>query len=174
MDQQDSIFMRNFAIVLAVLAGMAVSFIVLARIIGSEVDYEDNIAQAEAIADRIAPIGSVSTGEGGGSTSPAPEPQSAMVAMAQTPEADSGSLLSGEQVYQQACFACHTTGAGGAPMLQADAWASRLPQGIDTLVSHAINGYQGDSGIMPPKGGRMDLSDEEIRGAVEYMVSQVQ
>ena len=65
MDQIDSIFMRNFAIVLAVLAGMVVGFIILSRMIGAQVNYSDNVAQAEAIADRIAPVGTVSTRDGG-------------------------------------------------------------------------------------------------------------
>jgi cytochrome c5 len=173
--------MRNFAIVLSVLAVMAIAFIVLARVIGSQVNYEDNVAQAEAIADRIAPVGTVST-SGGEAEDPAgastPEPQQNALAMmlSQNDNQDSGGgpLLSGDKVFETACFACHATGAGGAPVLEAAAWETRLGQGVDTLVSHAIDGYQGDAGIMPPKGGRMDLSDAEIRGAVEYMVLQVQ
>ncbi len=177
MDQIDSAFMRNFAIVLAVLAGMAVAFIVLARVVSSQVRYEDNVAQAAAIAARIAPIGKVSIGEGGDAAGTGtPEPQQSVFAMMQPQNTsqDSGGALSGEQVYQQACFACHSTGAGGAPMLEPAAWQDRLGQGTDALVAHAIDGYQGEAGIMPPKGGRMDLSDDAIRGAVEYMVSQVQ
>lgn len=179
MDQIDTIFMRNFAIVLAILAGMAITFVVLARVIGSRVDYEDDVAQAMAIGERIAPVGAVTT-SGGGEPAGAgtPEPQQNVLAMMQprTEGRDSGgeSSLNGQQVFEAACFACHATGAGGAPMLQPAAWENRLGQGVDTLASHAIDGYQGDAGIMPPKGGRMDLSDEEIRGAVEYMVSQVQ
>ena len=180
MDQQDTILMRNFAIVLAVLAVMAIIFIVLARAIGALVNYEDNVAQAAAIAERIAPIGTVST-SGGESGDPAgastPEPRQNALAMALSQndsQVSSNGSLSGEKVFETACFACHTTGAGGAPTLEPAAWETRLGQGIDMLVSHAIDGYQGEAGIMPPKGGRMDMSDEEIRGAVEYMVSQVQ
>jgi cytochrome c len=43
---------------------------------------------------------------------------------------------------------------------------------METLHSHAINGFQGAAGVMPPKGGRVDLSDGEIIAAVEYMVEQ--
>ena len=53
-------------------------------------------------------------------------------------------------------------------------WAPRLEQGLETLIGHAINGYQGDAGYMPPKGGRLDLSDDEVSAAVEYMVGEVQ
>lgn len=83
--------------------------------------------------------------------------------------------LTGPQVFNEACIACHGTGIGGAPAVSdAGAWASRLEQGIETLERHAIEGFTGSAGYMPPKGGRLDLSDQEIRDAVEYMVSQAQ
>lgn len=83
--------------------------------------------------------------------------------------------LSGPQVYQQVCIACHSPpGVGGAPPLgNAEAWTPRIAQGMDTLISHALNGYSGKTGVMPRKGERTDLSDDEIIGAIEYMVGQV-
>ena len=42
------------------------------------------------------------------------------------------------------------------------------------INDNVINGYQGDAGYMPPKGGRVDLSDGEILAAVDYMIEQVQ
>ena len=83
---------------------------------------------------------------------------------------------SGADVYNSACMACHTTGAAGAPVIgNVDAWTARIAQGMDVLYSHAIGGFQGASGAyMPPKGGRMDLSDNDVKAAVDYMVSQSQ
>jgi len=83
--------------------------------------------------------------------------------------------MSGPQVYNAACVMCHGNGIGGAPMLtDGENWAPRIAQGVDTLHNHAINGYAGPGGgYMPPKGGRLDLSDEEIYGAVDYMISEV-
>lgn len=79
--------------------------------------------------------------------------------------------LSGEAVYNQFCVACHSAGVGGAPILgAADAWAPRIAQGNDTLWDHTINGIN----AMPPKGTCMSCSDEELRGAMDYMVSQAQ
>ena len=52
--------------------------------------------------------------------------------------------------------------------------AARIAQGRDTLNTHAIEGFQGEAGYMPPKGGRTDLSDEEIIAAVDYLLEQVQ
>ncbi|HSM39616.1 MAG TPA: c-type cytochrome [Afifellaceae bacterium] len=91
-----------------------------------------------------------------------------------TPEAEAGPLT-GPQVYNAVCIACHAApGIGGAPALgDGDAWSARIAQGMDTLIDHALRGYSGSAGIMPMKGGRIDLSDEEIIGAVEYMVEQV-
>ena len=75
----------------------------------------------------------------------------------------------GQSVYQQACFACHATGAAGAPKLDDKAaWKDRIAKGKETLYKHAINGFN----AMPAKGGRADLSDADVKAAVDYMVSQ--
>jgi S-disulfanyl-L-cysteine oxidoreductase SoxD len=91
-----------------------------------------------------------------------------------TPKAVAATL-SGPQVYNNVCVACHSPpGIGGAPALgDSVAWAARIEGGMDTLVDHALNGYSGSTGIMPRKGGRVDLSDAEIIEAVEYMVERV-
>jgi cytochrome c len=94
------------------------------------------------------------------------------------PEESSGvgaAPLTGPQVYNAVCIACHAPpGVGGAPALgDRDAWAPRIAQGMDTLIDHALHGFTGSKGVMPRKGERVDLSDEEIIGAVEYMVAQV-
>lgn len=81
--------------------------------------------------------------------------------------------LSGPQVYNDACVACHGSGIGGAPRLgDLDAWRSRIAQGQDVLTDHVINGYTGDAGYMPPKGGRVDLSDAEILAAMAYLLDE--
>ena len=82
--------------------------------------------------------------------------------------------LSGEEVYNSACIACHMTGAGGAPLLgDVAAWEERVAQGNPLLVQRAVEGYIGEIGIMPAKGGRLDLSDEEVENAVAYMLDQL-
>lgn len=81
-------------------------------------------------------------------------------------------VADGKSDYARACSACHNLGVAGAPRVGDPAlWEDRLKQGMDTLVEHAINGYSGDSGVMPPKGGFSYLSDEQIQAIVEYMVS---
>ena len=78
----------------------------------------------------------------------------------------------GEKLFSSVCATCHTAGLMGAPKL-ADkaAWAPRIAQGKDTLYKHAIVGYQGKAGVMPAKGGSQ-ASDEEVKAAVDYMVSK--
>lgn len=79
----------------------------------------------------------------------------------------------GQKIYQQSCVACHGTGVAGAPKLgDKDAWLARIPQGLETLVQHATQGYRGNAGYMPPKGGNSQLSDAEVANAVSYMVEQ--
>jgi len=77
----------------------------------------------------------------------------------------------GAAVYNGGCAACHATGVAGAPKVgDKAAWAERVAQDKETTYGHAINGFQGKSGVMPPKGGFTNLSDDEIKAAVDYMV----
>ena len=76
---------------------------------------------------------------------------------------------SGEDVYNAACMACHSTGAAGAPKYgDVAGWADRIAKGNDVLYASGINGLPG-TGMMA-KGGCMNCSDEEVNAAVDYMV----
>ena len=72
-------------------------------------------------------------------------------------------------LYQQSCFACHSTGAAGAPRKgDEEAWDGLLSaQGLDQLVENAVKG----KGAMPPKGLCGQCSDAQIRALVVYMSS---
>jgi cytochrome c5 len=73
-------------------------------------------------------------------------------------------------LYQASCFACHGTGAAGAPVLGDNAaWSARIAQGEATLVDHAINGFN----AMPPRGGST-LDDDALETIVTYMVENSQ
>lgn len=77
----------------------------------------------------------------------------------------------GRHRYEETCHICHGSGLAGAPKLaDRSDWAPRIAEGIEVLVQRAIQGYK----AMPPKGSCMNCSDEEIRKAVEYMVSKAQ
>ena len=83
--------------------------------------------------------------------------------------------VDGKQVYDAGCVACHGAGIAGAPRVgDSGAWVDRIGAGLDSLVAHAINGFQGNQGMMPAKGGNPSLSDEEVEAAVEYMVAESQ
>ncbi len=81
----------------------------------------------------------------------------------------------GAAVYNSGCMACHASGVAGAPKVgDKEAWTDRIAQGAELLYEHAIVGYQGKNGYMPPKGGFAHLSDDDVKAAVDYMVSQSQ
>lgn len=74
-----------------------------------------------------------------------------------------------EQTYMASCFACHSTGAAGAPKVGegfAAEWAPRLEKGMDAVVSNAINGVN----TMPPKGLCFNCTDEDLRAIIDYML----
>lgn len=77
-------------------------------------------------------------------------------------------LKKGEEIYTTVCKVCHAQGINGAPVFGNEKnWAPRKAQGLDVLVEHASNGF----GLMPAKGGRTELTDDDIRAAVKYMLS---
>lgn len=166
-ESDDKIFLKRFSLVIVALAVFAVAMILLAFQFHQRLGQHDNPAQAEAIADRLAPVAGVYSGETGRAAAMAAAEAASAGRVQQV--AFEGSM-DGEIIYNNVCSACHDSGAAGAPMLVADQWTDRLPQGEDTLVSHAINGI----GTMPAKGGRSDLSDDQVRASVEYMLAEIQ
>ena len=79
----------------------------------------------------------------------------------------------GKKAYDTACIACHGAGIAGAPKLgDKAAWTARIGQGASVLYDHAIKGFQGKAGVMPPKGGSA-LPDADVKAAVDYMVAAV-
>jgi cytochrome c5 len=82
---------------------------------------------------------------------------------------------SGQAVFAQTCQVCHGAGVAGAPKLgdKAD-WKPRIAQGKNVLYQHAIQGFTGKKGMMPPKGGNTALADADVKSAVDYMVAQGQ
>ncbi|WP_418288000.1 c-type cytochrome [Melaminivora suipulveris] len=79
----------------------------------------------------------------------------------------------GKSVYDKTCALCHAAGVAGAPKPgDKGDWSPRIAQGNDTLYKHAIEGFTGKKGVMPPRGGAVNLSDDEVKSAVDYMVSQ--
>ena len=102
--------------------------------------------QAEATARRIQPVGMVEVKD----------------------VSDPSALKNGEQVFGAQCVACHGTGVAGAPKLgDSAAWAPRIAQGYDALLTSALKG----KGAMGPQGGG-DFTDVEIGRAVAYLANK--
>ena len=117
----------------------------------SAASVQDDMSR-EAIAERIKPIGKH------------------YVAGESSAAEESSGPRSGEQVYNKYCTACHTSGVMGAPKINNAAdWEDRLAQGMDTVLQHAVEGYN----AMPPKGTCSDCSEEEIQAAIDYMVEDI-
>ena len=150
MSHTDSSFLRNMVIIIVALVVFMIIMIIAANWLSNRsTNIQDDPMVQEAIENRIAPIGQVNTG-----------------AVAPAAAAAAGPV-DGKAVYDQACFACHGTGAAGAPKLgDSGAWSARIGQGMDTLFDHALNGFKG----MPPRGGRADLDDDSVKAAVQYIV----
>jgi cytochrome c5 len=83
--------------------------------------------------------------------------------------------VDGEKVYKGLCFSCHDMGVAGAPKMgdKAD-WGPRIAKGADALHKSAIEGRMNitPGKIMPAKGGNPALSDDEVKAAVDYMISK--
>lgn len=156
MSHQDKSLFTTFAAVLGFLVVLAFVFYFVAQTaVGSKDAAEENSQATQTADENIKPVGDV------------------VVAGASSAGAASAGPRSGADVFNGTCMACHGTGAAGAPKVgDKAAWKPRFAQGMDTLLNHAINGFQGKTGMMPPKGTCADCSDEELRGAIAHMLTE--
>ena len=173
MSKQDTHFFNVFSLVIGLLVAVTILLFALARIVAShtqeaqvltEPDYSKNVAariaeparEAVAGADNAALAITVETSAGAGSASPAV-------------------AKNGTELFEQTCSVCHGAGIAGAPKAgDKAAWAPRIAEGKATLYEHALKGFQGKTGVMPPKGGRTDLPDDLVKQAVDHMVQIAQ
>ena len=156
MSHEDKTFIRSFIGVLAALVVVAVVFYLIADLVTSDMDTGGAVRQAR-IEENIKPVGRVNVG-----SAPAPANGGDTEAVASGPR-------SGDQVYNASCLACHSTGVAGAPKTgDQAAWAPRASKGLDALLATAVSGIN----AMPPKGTCADCSDEELKAAIEYMLSE--
>ena len=170
MSKHDTHFFNVFSVVLGLLVAFAILVFALARYVGKTEQLSGQLEDPlllQTVEQRLAPPARVAVaGQDNSALAIAPVTVATSNVVAVTFE-------NGAQVYEGACQACHGAGLAGAPKLgDAAAWGPRIAQGKPTLYEHAIKGFTGKTGIMPPKGGRTDLSDELIRMAVDHMVAQ--
>ncbi|MGV6853350.1 MAG: c-type cytochrome [bacterium] len=162
MTKQDEVFMVRFSSVLGFLVLFTILIALLARHIHAEEVKIPETDKSAMINSRIAPVGDVYVGE-----VPAEAQTTApvQVAAASAAESTEPAAIDAAALFQTSCFACHGTGAAGAPKLQKAAWEPRIAQGRETLIKHALGGFN----AMPPRGGSA-LSDTEIEAVIDYMI----
>jgi len=168
----DRAFLKSFAGLIAALVALTIVLYVFAQIIGAKaVKPVENVADAKAVAERIKPVGELTVGAAS-AEKVATSSNKVMDAIIPSANAAASDDL-GKKTYDTACMVCHAAGVAGAPKFgDKAAWAPRIAQGADTLHNHALKGFQGKVGMMPPKGGNMGLKDDAVKAAVDYMVSQ--
>ena len=190
MSKADDVFIRQFIIILVVLAAYGVGAGILGVWIAGSA--QDAAAGSErATLERIAPVGRLKLGEPGqraraeaardesaaaGTAATAaaeesapddPGAEAATVVAAASPGGSAGGEV-GEAIYKQYCFACHLTGVAQAPKTgDMEAWAPRAATGFDTLYKTVING----KGAMPPRAGFPHLSDDELKASIRYLLA---
>ena len=180
---QDQRFFRNTALVIDVLAAVILIFFTLTQITGC--DKETSPAQSDtAVAERTAPEGQVRIAGQTTDTAAAPAVADSAPAAATPAPADAvaaGGDDTGKRVYNSLCFTCHgnVDGSGGLPNIphfgDKAAWTDRIAQGMPLLYEHALKGFTGASGMpMMPKGGNPNLTDDEVRAAVDFMLANIQ
>lgn len=155
----DRQFTKLFSLMIGFFLLLTVALIGLGIYMASDVtaklDVEKQADRDRVVARRVQPVETLNLGAVAANTE--------VAAVAQ----------SGEAVYTSVCTACHGAGVAGAPKTgDAAAWEARVAQGMDTVYTHAIEGYQGEAGYMPAKGGNPALSDDEVKAAVDYMLEQ--
>ncbi|KGM51387.1 hypothetical protein N792_11690 [Lysobacter concretionis Ko07 = DSM 16239] len=170
MRNYDLEFLKRFSLVMGFLIVLSLGLIVGARLISNSLPYEVPEVVAQRTKARIAPVGAVYAGSTGAAAQAA---ASAAAAAAASSAVAYGGTLDGSVIFDNLCAGCHSSGAGGAPTMDKAHWAARIPQGLDTLHKHAIEGFTGSTGMMPAKGGNPALTDEQVIATVDWMIDNL-
>jgi cytochrome c5 len=173
VSKQDTHFVNVFSLVIGLLVAFAVGIFALARIVAShtqDLEVFGEQAYARSVEARIRPPSEEAV---------AGQDNSALAIKAEAPAAAGTAATeipkNGTELFQQTCSVCHGQGIAGAPKAgDKAAWAPRIAEGKATLYEHAIRGFTGSSGVMPPKGGRTDVSDDLVKQAVDHMMQMAQ
>lgn len=166
METSDKQFFLTFMGVLGALVLIAVLVWVAAQILGGiGQSGEKSAAQLRIAKERIEPVGKLNLKSSPDQPAAAVADASASQQVSAAPAED---VDPGKKAYSGICQSCHLAGVAGAPKLgDVEAWRPRIAQGMDAMYMSVING----KGVMPPRGGAVNMSDDEIRAAVGYMVN---
>ena len=170
MRNYDLDFLKRFSMVIAFLTTVTLCLILFAHHLNGLAKRDIDPAAEQRVLNRIAPVGEVYAGATGAAAQ-ADAMQAAAAAAAS--QVAYGGTMDGSVIFGNLCTGCHTSGAGGAPKLDAAGIGARLAsQGMDELVHKAITGFTGSTGVMPTKGGNPALTDDQVKAAVEWMAAQ--
>jgi cytochrome c5 len=169
VSKQDSQFINYFALVIGVLVAISLLLLALARSVAERTQaaavYTDP-SYVHSVQERLEPFSHEAVAGHDNSAFAIKAPAGAGPTTALSVPKD------GKSLFDAVCSACHGAGIAGAPKAgDKSAWAPRIAEGKPTLYQHALNGYNGKTGIMPAKGGRTDLPDDLIKQGVDYMLS---
>lgn len=148
--QVDKSVVTTSVTLLSALVLLATVLFLVAALIGvvNSVAPDDGSRKQTAVLDRIQPVARVSTA--------LPKPAGEV-------------KMTGQEVYNKVCAACHAAGVLGAPKIgDKTLWEPRFAQGLDTLVTHAVTGIR----AMPAKGGDPSLTETHIKDSIIYMLGE--
>lgn len=178
--QHDSFIKTPKQLIVVVVLGFLVPVLLaifVSQIVTTGLKVEPSALTNAAVVERIAPVARVEvsnepppprTNVAAAPSAPVPAPIPIQRGALAAAPAAAGDV--GLNIYNTACSVCHAAGIAGAPKAGDKAgWAPRLAQGMETLYANAIKG----KGAMPPKGGRTDLPDADIKASVDYLIKLV-
>jgi cytochrome c5 len=168
VSKQDTHFFNVFSLVIGLLVLVAILLFALARVVASNTQGAEVYTERDylhSVEQRLTPLSREAI---------AGRDNSALAIVEHKPAGAAAALpvpKTGTEVFEQVCSTCHGQGIAGAPKAgDAAVWGPRIAKGKDMLYQHALQGFQGQTGVMPAKGGRADVSDDLIRQAVDHMV----
>jgi len=166
----DRVFLKHFSMVIGFLVVVMFLLQGLGYYLYAHNPPAKNPQAGQEVQERIAPVGGVYAGDTGRAALLAAQEAAKKAAESQVAYAGT---LDGKTIFGNLCTTCHSNAATGAPLItDRAAWAPRIAQGMDTLIKHATEGFQGSKGLMPAKGGNPSLSAAQVKATVEWMVSQ--